>query len=121
MTRPSGCCHFRMRTAQVAAGLRRPVETYGMVRDVLMKVGELQQQFEHPVPVLRLGIARFLFEVLDDRESVGKQPFDIRGIHLAPLAAAAERLVRAKKRVVQKMLEAKLLVREGRWNRIRTR
>jgi len=91
-----------------------------MVSHILVKVGEHQQQFEHPVPVLRLRIARFLFQVLDDCERVGEEPFDIRGIHRAPLAAAAESLVGAKKGVVQKMLEAELLVRESCWNRIRT-
>lgn len=92
-----------------------------MVCHILMKVGKHQQQFEHSVPVQRFGIARFLFQVLDDRERVREQPFDIRGIHRAPLAAAVEGLVRAEKCVVQEMLEAELLVCEGRRNRIRTR
>ncbi len=86
-----------------------------------MKVGELEKQLKHPVPVLRLGIARFLFKVLDDCERVRKEPFDIRGVHSATFAAAAKSLVGAKKSVVQKMLETKLLGRKSRWNRIRTR
>jgi len=115
------CCHFRMRGPPVAAGLGRPLQTHGMVRHIFMKVGELEKQLEHPVPVLRLGIACFLFEVLDDCERVREEPFDIGGVHRVTFAAAAKSLVRAKKCVVQKMLEAKLLGRKSRWNRIRTR
>lgn len=115
------CCHFRMREPLVAAGLSGPFQAHGMVRHIFMKVGELEKQFEHPVPVLRLGIARFLFEVLDDCKRVREEPFDIRGVHCATFAAAAKSLVGAKECVVQKMLEAELLGRKSRWNRIRTR
>src|SRR5579863_5406592 len=90
-----------------------------MVRDIFVKVGKHQQKFEHPVPVLRLRITRLLFEVLDDGEGVREEPFDIRGIHGAALAAAAESLVGAEKRIIQKMFEAKLFVGESRGNRIR--
>ncbi len=121
MARVLRCCHFRMRRLPVAAGLGWPLQAHGMVRHIFMKVGELEKQFEHPVPVLWLGIACFLFEVFDDCERVREEPFDIRGVHRATFAAAAKSLVRAKKRVVQKMLEAKLFGRKSRWNRIRTR
>jgi hypothetical protein len=115
------CCHFRMRGPPVGAGLSGPLQPHGMVRHIFMKVSELEKQFEHPVAVLRLGIACFLFEVLDDCERVREEPLDIRGVHRATFAAAAKSLVRAKECVVQKMLEAKLLGRKSRWNRIRTR
>lgn len=121
MARDLRCCHFRMREPPVAAGLSGPLQAHGMVRHIFMEVGELEKQFKHPVPVLRLGIACFLFEVLDDCERVREEPFDIRWVHRATFAAAAKSLVRAKKRVIQKMLEAELLGRKSRWNRIRTR
>ena len=102
-----------------ADSLRRPVEPYRMVRHIFVKVGEHQQKFEHPVAVLRLRIACLFFEVLDDRERVRQEPFDIRGIHGAPLAAAAEGLIGAEKCVVQKMFQAEPLVGERGGNRIR--
>jgi len=112
-------------TAEWHTGVRgelcRPVQTYRMVCNILVKVGEHQQQFKHSVPMMRFGVARFLFQILDDCERVGEQPFDIGGIHRAPLTAAVEGLVRAEKCVIQEMLEAQLLVCEGRRNRILTR
>jgi hypothetical protein len=90
-----------------------------MMRHIFVKIGEHQEKLEHPVPVLRLRIAGLFFEVLDDGERVREQPFDIRWIHGAAFAAAAESLIGAEKRIVQEMLEAELFVRESCGNRIR--
>src|ERR1700723_685522 len=71
--------------------------------------------------MMRFGVACFLFQILDDCERIGEQPFDIGGIHRAPLTLAVEGLVRAEKCVIQEMLEAQLLVCEGCRNRTLTR
>jgi hypothetical protein len=109
--------HARTLVAELLGGL---VQSYGMVRHVLVKVGEHEQQFEHPIPVLRLRVARFLFEVLNDGKRVRQEPFDVRRVYRPPLAAAAESLVGTDECVVQEMLEAESLVGQSRWNRIRT-
>jgi hypothetical protein len=103
-----------------APGLRRSIELYGMVRHVFVKVGEHQQEFEHPVTVLRLGIAGLLFEILHDRQSVRQEPLNVRWIHGLPFAAAVKSPIGAEKCVVQKMFEAELFVRQSRRDRTRT-
>jgi Viral BACON domain len=115
-----GCCHFRMRGRRERRGLRRSIQLYGMVRHVLVKVGEHQQEFQHPVAMLRLGIAGFLFEILHDSQRVGQKPLNVRRIHGPPLAAAVKGSIGAEKRVVQKMFEAQLFVRQSRRDRTRT-
>jgi hypothetical protein len=95
---------------QHGPGLRELVETYGVVGDVLVQIGEQQQELEHAVALLGLWIAGFFLEIFHDRQRVREQPFDIGGVHGPPFAASAEGLVGAAKRVVEKMIEAELFV-----------
>jgi hypothetical protein len=84
-----------------------------MVGDVFVKVREDQKQLKHSLPLLFIGFARILFEIVYDGKSVREQPFNVPGSHGAPFAAAIEGLVGAHERLVEKMVEAEPLVRQS--------
>jgi hypothetical protein len=83
----------------------RPIQANRMVRDVFVKICEDQQQFEHPVPLLGIWLAGSSLEVLDDRQGIRQQPFNVRALQRTPLPASAEGMVGAQKRLVEKMVE----------------
>jgi hypothetical protein len=92
-----------------------------MVRDVLVKVRKDQQEFEHPVSLLRVWLARAHFEILDDRQGIGKQPFQAFRVAGNSTMAAVERLIGPLESFIQKMIQAKLFAGERRRDRSRTR
>ena len=91
-----------------------------MVRHVFVEVREDQKQLEHAVALLGIGLARVRFEILYDGERVRQKPFQIARTHRASLAGAIEGVIRAKKRFVEKMIEAELFGRQRGRNGIRT-
>jgi len=99
----------------------RAVEADGVVRHVLVQVRQHQQQVQHALPLAGIGLADFFIQIADDGERIGEKPFEVAGTELAAFAAAIQRIVRAGERVVEKMIEAKLLGRESIRNRTRAR
>jgi hypothetical protein len=85
----------------------------GVVRDVFVKIRQDQQQFEHAVALLRVGLFGAFLEVVDDQERVGEQPFEGFGVNGAPALAALHGLVCAEKGFVEKVVETKLLCGES--------
>src|SRR5271167_4360817 len=86
-----------------------------MVRHILVQVRQDQQQFEHAVTLIRIRVARILLQVFHDCEGIRKQPFQIVRVKLFALMRAFERFIRAKKSLVEKMIQAKLLTRKPHW------
>lgn len=84
-----------------------------MVRDVLVKVRHHKQQVQHSFSLAGVGFAHFLFEVRDDGERIREQPLEVSRGQWEAFAAAAERVVCANKRLVEEMVQAKLLAGEG--------
>jgi hypothetical protein len=78
------------------------------MRDVFLEVRKDQQQLKHSVALLRIRFVGSVFEVLDDRERIGKQPFEAAWIHRLPAAEILECAIRPNKCFVEKMVEAKL-------------
>lgn len=91
-----------------------------MMRDILVQVGKNQKQLEHAIALFRLRLVRGLFQILDDCEGIGKQPFKTTGIKRSAFAAASQSLVGADKSVVEKMVEAKPNSAKRGRNRFRT-
>lgn len=89
-----------------------------MVGDVLVEVRQNQQQFEHPIALIGIGLGGSFFKIFHNGQRVRKQPFQVARIHGAALAAAIEGVVGAEKCFVKKMVQAQLLGSQGCGNRI---
>jgi hypothetical protein len=105
----------------VEAESGRPIQANRMVRHVFVEICEDQQQFEHAVPLLGIWLACSGLEVLDDRQGIRQQPFNVSALQGTPLPASAEGVVGAQKRLVKKMVETQLLARQGSGDRVRAR
>lgn len=81
----------------------------GMVRDILMKIREHEQQIQHAFALPGVGFADFLFQVGYDGERVGEQPFEITRSQRSTFAATGESVVGADECFVEKMIQTKLL------------
>jgi uncharacterized protein with NAD-binding domain and iron-sulfur cluster len=90
------------------------------VRGYFMKVRYDQQQFQHPVTLLRICAVRMLFEIVDHRQRVRQQPLKITLIQGTPFVATTECVACAKQRLVEKVVEAKLLAHQSGRNRVST-
>jgi hypothetical protein len=91
-----------------------------MVRNVFVKIRKDQQQFEHTVTLIRIRCSCAVFEVLDDRECIREQPFQIVRIELFAPVSTFESFICAEKSFVEKMVQAKLFAREPLRKRFRT-
>jgi hypothetical protein len=91
-----------------------------MMRHILMQVCHDQEQFQHSITLLRIGLGRTLFEVSHRRERVRKQPFQAARVDKVSFAAALHRVIGANKSFIQKMVEAQLLAGKTFRDRIRT-
>jgi hypothetical protein len=76
-----------------------------MVRDILVEVRQNQQQLEHPVTLIRIGLCGAFFQIFHDHQSIGEEPFKIALVHGAALAAVIEGKVSAQKSFLKKMIE----------------
>jgi hypothetical protein len=92
-----------------------------MMRHIFVKVRDDQQQLEHAVALLGIRFAGTFFEILNDGQRVGQQPFEIALLYRIPHAASIEGVVGTVKRFIQEMIEAKLLRRQGGRDRVRAR
>jgi hypothetical protein len=92
-----------------------------VVRDVLVKVGEDQEQFEHPLALTGVGLLGAFFQVVHDQQRVGKQPFESLRIDGTASAAALNRLVGANERLLKEVVEAQLFRSESARNCVGTR
>lgn len=79
-----------------------------MVRDVLMKVGQDQKQFEHTLALIGIGLFGALLEIVDDQQGVGKQPLEGFWIDGMASTAALQRLIGTNERLVQEVVETEL-------------
>jgi hypothetical protein len=79
-----------------------------MVRYVFVQIGEDQQQFEHAVALIGIGRLRPFFQIVDDGQGVGQQPFERLGIDGLSGPAILKGSVGAHKGLVQEVVEAKL-------------
>lgn len=79
-----------------------------MVCDVFVQICEDEQQLQHTVPLLGIRIGGPCFEVLDDGQRVGQQPFNVAAFQRKSLAAPPQGMVGSQERLVQKMIEAEL-------------
>jgi hypothetical protein len=77
-----------------------------MMSNIFVEVCEQEQQFEHPVTLLGIGLTSSFFEVLDDGQRIGQQPFQVRWLHRSTFAAAIKRIVGSLERFVEKMIKA---------------
>jgi len=77
-----------------------------MVCHVFVQVCQNQQEFEHAVPLVRIGLGGAFFEILYHGERVREQPLDVSWAHRLPFAAPAEHQIRSKERFVEKVIEA---------------
>lgn len=78
------------------------------MRDVFMKIRQDQKQFKHSIALPRVGPLQRLFQIIDDHERVGEQPFQRLGVNSLSDTAALKRLVCSDKSFIQKMIEAQL-------------
>lgn len=92
-----------------------------MVRDVLMQIRQNQEQLEHSVSLFRTETVCSLLEALNNRKSVGKQPFETLRIDWVPLTAAPQRLIGAKECLLDEVIEAESLCSQRGRNRSCTR
>lgn len=93
----------------VSEGLGEAFDADGMVCHILLEVRENQQQFQHTVALIRVRLVRAFLQIFYHRKRIGKQPIQAAGIERAPLPAALQRVVRANKRLVKKVIQAELL------------
>src|SRR5579863_4829299 len=91
------CCFY---------GSGEALDANRVVRDVLMKVGEDQEQFEHALALAGVGLLGAFLEVVHDQQRVGKQPFESLRIDGAASAAELNRLVGANERLFKEVVEA---------------
>jgi hypothetical protein len=91
-----------------------------MMRHIFMQVCHNQQQLQHPITLLRIGLGRTLFKVFYGRERVGQQPLQAAGIDKLSFPAALHRVIGANKSFIQKMVEAQLLAGKAFRDWIRT-
>lgn len=80
-----------------------------MMRDVFMEVRQHQQQVQHSLALAGIGFADFFFEIRHDGECVRQQPFEVAGSQRTSLAAAREGVVCADERLIEEMIQTKLL------------
>jgi len=113
-----GCLHFGI--CACVRGSGGTVQTHRMMRYILVKVGQHQQQIQHPLALLRNRIAHFFLQILDNQERVGQQPFQIGGTQRALFPAASEGVVGADQGLVEKMIEAELFACKRRGDRVPT-
>lgn len=80
-----------------------------MMRDVLVEIGQHQEQIQHSLALLRNGGARVFFQRFDDRQRVGQQPFQLFGAQRTLFAASREGVIGANGGLIEKMIDAQLL------------
>jgi hypothetical protein len=79
-----------------------------MMRDVFLEIRYDEKQFKHAVPLFRIWLVRSLFEIINNRERIRKQPFEVARGHRYPPAEILESTVRSNEGLVEKMVETKL-------------
>jgi hypothetical protein len=99
-------------------GSGQALQAYRVVRDVFLQVRKDQEQFEHAVAKLEIRLGGF-FQIVDDGQSIGEQPFELGFVDGAAIAAQFERVIGAQKRFIEKMAQAEALGCQRSWNRIR--
>jgi hypothetical protein len=83
------------------------LDANGMVRHVLVKIRENQQELEHAVALVRLRFVGAFFEIFDRGERIGEQPFQAVFRQRGAFTAARQSLVRAQECFVKKVVKAK--------------
>jgi hypothetical protein len=78
-----------------------------MVRNVLVKIGQDQKQFEHAVPLFGIWVSCALLQVFHDGQRIGEQPFKVARVQCFALAGAIQRFIRAQECFVKEMVQAK--------------
>ena len=100
--------------------LRQSFQRNRLLCGVFVQIRQIQNQFQHPVALIRLWLIRVFFQILHRRQSVRKQPVNVLRIQPLSRAATRHRLIRAHKRFVQKMIQAHVPFRQGKRHRFRT-
>lgn len=97
------------------------LQPHRMMRHVFVEIGEDQQEFEHAVALKRTRRLRSVFQVIDDHQRVGEQPFERPRVDRVPGAAILKGPIGAHKSFVEEVVEAKLFSQQRARNRIRAR
>lgn len=111
----------KLRSGTDRPNSRRALQLHRMVRHIFVEIGEDQQEFEHAVALKGTRRLRSVFQVVDDHQRVGEQPFECPRVDRVPGAAVLESSIRAHKSFVEEVVEAKLFSQQRARNRIRAR
>jgi hypothetical protein len=92
---------------------------YGVVRDIFVKIGQDQQEFEHTVTLFRARFLGAFFQVFHRGERVGEQPFKTFFAQRNAFTATRKGLIGANEGFIEKMIQTQLGAEERGGSRIR--
>lgn len=84
------------------------LQTHGVMREVFVQIGDDQQEFEHSIALIGVGRVGAFFQVLDYRESIGKNPLEDFWLERPAVLAGLKRFLDPHERFVEKMVQAQL-------------